>query len=133
MVVPAISVFGLTIDWRLFGEKTFGTWALDFLLALLVGIAFQYFTIKPMRDLPPGKALMQAAKADVLSLTAWQVGMYGWMAIAIFAIFRSGLGVELPKTEPVFWFMMQIAMFCGFATAYPVNWWLLRKGIKEKM
>jgi hypothetical protein len=29
--------------------------------------------------------------------------------------------------------MMQIAMFCGFITAYPVNRWLLRKNIKEAM
>jgi Domain of unknown function (DUF4396) len=29
--------------------------------------------------------------------------------------------------------MMQIAMTCGFATAYPVNWGLIRRGIKEKM
>lgn len=39
---------------------------------------------------------------------------------------------ELPKTGPVFWFMMQIAMFCGLATSYPVNVLLLRKGVKEK-
>jgi hypothetical protein len=29
--------------------------------------------------------------------------------------------------------MMQIAMVVGFLTTYPVNWWLIRKGIKEKM
>jgi len=29
--------------------------------------------------------------------------------------------------------MMQIAMLCGFVTSYPVNWWLLRSGVKEKM
>jgi len=29
--------------------------------------------------------------------------------------------------------MMQIAMLIGFLTAYPVNWWLLRAGLKEKM
>ena len=55
--------------------------------------------------------------------------MYGWMALVRFAIF----GRDLPKSSPVFWFMMQIAMFLGFATAYPVNWWLIRRGIKEKM
>lgn len=55
--------------------------------------------------------------------------MYGWMAIATFLIF----GHEIEKTSPVFWFMMQIAMLVGFLTAYPVNWWLLRSGIKEKM
>lgn len=55
--------------------------------------------------------------------------MYSWMAIATFLIF----GHEIEKTSPVFWFMMQIAMLAGFLTAYPVNWWLLRAGIKEKM
>jgi hypothetical protein len=29
--------------------------------------------------------------------------------------------------------MMQIAMVVGFATAYPVNWWLIARGIKERM
>jgi hypothetical protein len=29
--------------------------------------------------------------------------------------------------------MIQIAMMIGFATSYPVNRWLLRKGIKEAM
>ena len=34
---------------------------------------------------------------------------------------------------PEFWFAMQIAMLAGFATAFPTNWWLIRKGLKEKM
>jgi hypothetical protein len=29
--------------------------------------------------------------------------------------------------------MMQIAMLFGFATSYPINWWLIRAGIKEQM
>ena len=55
--------------------------------------------------------------------------MYGWMAIATFAIF----GHEIEKTDPVFWFMMQIAMLAGFLTSWPVNAWLIRKGWKERM
>lgn len=43
------------------------------------------------------------------------------------------VGRELPKTEPVFWFMVQIAMLIGFATSCPVNAWLIAKGIKERM
>lgn len=97
--------------------------------AFLFGIAFQYYTIKPMRGLSVGQGLWAAVKADTLSLTAWQVGMYGWMAIATFLIF----GRELPKADPVFWFMMQIAMVAGFFTSYPVNWWLIKKGVKEEM
>jgi hypothetical protein len=55
--------------------------------------------------------------------------MYGWMAIVTFLIF----GHEIEPTSPVFWFMMQIGMLCGFLTSYPVNWWLLRAGLKEQM
>ena len=54
----------------------------------------------------------------------------GWMAIALFVLFSPEV---LPKSSPVFWFMMQLAMFLGFATSFPVNWWLLRRGIKEAM
>jgi hypothetical protein len=120
--------FVIAVPLALFGQKVFGTWTLDFSLAFLFGIAFQYFTIKPMKKLSVGSALIAAVKADSLSLTAWQLGMYGWMAFVIFVWFG-----EIPKTNPVFWFMMQIAMFAGFSTSYPANWWLLKKGIKERM
>jgi hypothetical protein len=29
--------------------------------------------------------------------------------------------------------MMQLAMVAGFLTSFPVNAWLIQKGIKEKM
>lgn len=119
----------LLVPLSLFGHRIFGAWVYDLVLAFGFGIAFQYFTIKPMRHLSVKEGLKQASKADALSLAAWQVGMYGWMAIATFAIF----GHELGKGSPVFWFMMQIAMFFGFASSYPVNWFLLQRGIKERM
>jgi hypothetical protein len=82
----------------LFGHKIFGSWVVDYGLAFVLGIAFQYFTIAPMRGLSLEQCLFAAIKADTLSLTAWQIGMYGWMAIATFLIF----GHEIPKTDPVF-------------------------------
>lgn len=111
------------------GHKIFGGWIIDYVWAYLFGILFQYFSIKPMKGLSPSEGVWAAIKADTLSLTAWQIGMYGWMAIVTFLVF----GNEISKTNPVFWFMMQIAMVCGFCTAYPVNWWLIRHGIKERM
>ena len=29
--------------------------------------------------------------------------------------------------------MIQLSMLCGFITAYPMNWWLMRTGIKNAM
>jgi hypothetical protein len=111
------------------GKAIFGAWVIDYILAFTFGILFQYFTIKPMKDLTMKEGFIAAVKADSLSLTSWQVGMYGWMALATFVVF----GFELPKTSPVFWFMMQVAMGAGFLTSYPVNGWLIRKGVKEAM
>ena len=97
------------------------------------GILFQCYTIKPMRESSAGEAIVQAVKADALSLTAWQVGMYGVMAVAQFLVFRTGLVGLLRVPTFEFWFTMQLAMMAGFATSYPVNWCLVRRGLKEAM
>jgi len=55
------------------------------------------------------------------------------MAFTSLYVFRHVLGVRLEVDSVEFWFMMQIAMLCGFLTSYPVNWRLLRSGIKEMM
>ncbi len=129
--VPAIAVaFGYG---SVFGERIFAVWVVDFIFAFAFGIFFQYFTIAPMRGLSFWPGIAAAVKADTLSLTAWQVGMYGFMAFAYFYVFPSVIGMTLRVDTVEFWFIMQIAMICGFLTAYPVNWWLIRIGIKEKM
>ena len=125
-------------EWFLFfvpvaigGSILAGTWVVDYLLALAFGIGFQYAAIRGMeRTLPRCEAIRRAAKADILSLTAWQAGMYGWMAVAIFAL--NG-GEAMPRTSFVFWFSMQVAMACGFLVALPVNILLIRAGIKKGM
>ncbi|MGY4466907.1 hypothetical protein ACVWWK_002589 [Bradyrhizobium sp. LB9.1b] len=133
-LVLAFPVIAIWAGWKsLFSEKMFAIWVVDYLFAFVLGVAFQYFTIKPMRNLSPNAGVVQAVKADTLSLTAWQIGMYGFMAIAQFAIFRNVLGVRLEPSMPEFWFMMQIAMVAGFFTSYPVNWWLIELDVKERM
>jgi Domain of unknown function (DUF4396) len=127
---PAIAV---ALGWHVFGEKLFAVWVLDYIFAYAFGIVFQYFTIAPMRGLGVWQGIWAAVKADTLSLTAWQIGMYGFMAFASLFLFRHVIGARLEVNTAEFWFMMQIAMLFGFATSYPVNWWLLRSGIKEKM
>jgi hypothetical protein len=71
----------------IFSQEIFARWVVGYVF----GIVFQYFTIAPMRGLSPGKGIMAAIKADTLSLTAWQIGMYGFMAIAHFVVFLNRL------------------------------------------
>lgn len=129
--LPVVAVW---FGWHsLFAEKTFAVWVLDFLLAFALGIIFQYFTIKPMRNLSVGQGVVAALKADAASITSWQLGMYGMMALIQFGWFRGTYGGIATVASPEFWFAMQLAMLAGFSTSYPVNWWLIRVGVKEKM
>lgn len=111
------------------GSLLAGQWVLDYVLALVTGIFFQYAAIQPMEHLPRYKGILKAFKIDFFSLTSWQIGMYGWMAVVIFALHDS----PFVKTSWEFWFMMQIAMVCGFLSSYPVNKILIRRGIKKGM
>ena len=129
--VPALAVIGGL--HLIFDERTFATWVLDFAAAFLVGIAFQYAAISSGRSVRRRDAVAAAIKADAASIAAWQLGMYGAMAAAQFAIFRPLLGGTASVASPEFWFAMQWAMIVGFATAYPVNALLIRQGVKEAM
>ena len=82
-----------------------------------------------MRDLGAGEGIVAALKADALSLTSFEIGLFAWMALMRFVFFHPALKPD----SPVFWFMMQIGMIVGFATTFPVNWWLVKIGVKEAM
>lgn len=130
-VFPSLA---LAFGWNsLFAEKIFAIWILDFIFAFVLGIGFQYFTIKPMRHLTVRQGLVEALKADAATITAWQIGMYGFMALAQFGWFVRAYGAPVAVNRPEFWLMMQIAMLCGFVTSYPINWLLLKIGVKEEM
>lgn len=121
-----IFVMGLT----LLGQTLPAAYVGDYVLAVVLGLAFQYFAIAPMRGLGLRKGILVAAKADIASLTAFEVGLFGWMAVTALVLFPSP---HLEANSPVYWFMMQIGMCFGFLTAYPVNAWLIRHGVKEAM
>jgi len=129
--IPAVAMLG---GWGwIFEDKMFAVWVIDFVLAFVIGIAFQYFAIAPMRDQPRRRSLRDALKADTFSILAWQLGMYGTMAIIQFLVARPLWGGMLPATTVTFWLAMQLAMLVGFACSYPVNAILIRSGIKEAM
>jgi hypothetical protein len=114
----------------IFGSMLLASFTWDFVAAWCLGIAFQYFTIVPMRNLSPREGLIAAMKADTLSIIAFQVGMYGWMLLVHFRLFPQS---HMRPDEATYWLMMQVAMICGFVTSIPMNWWLLKIGWKESM
>jgi hypothetical protein len=55
------------------------------------------------------------------------------MGFAHFHVFGAILKTPLTANMTEFWFAMQLAMLAGFVTAFPVNWILIRSGIKPAM
>lgn len=111
------------------GSVLWASYIADFVLAYVLGIVFQYYAIAPMRNISGWPGIKAAIKADTISLTAFEIGLFIWMALSQRVFFHP----ELTPTNPVFWFEMQLGMILGFLTSYPANWWLIRKGIKEAM
>jgi len=121
-IVPAVAV---AFGWHsIFPGRVFAVWVLEYVFACIFCIMLRFFTNAPDANLGLARGLWAAVKVDMLSLTARQVGMYGFMAVAFFWL-RMLVGIKLTVNPVEFWFMMQIAMRLDVATSYPVNWWLL--------
>jgi hypothetical protein len=118
----ALTIAGLTLGAEYVG---------DYVLALVLGIIFQYFAIAPMRGLGVRDGLIAATKADFISLTAFEVGLFGWMAIMTFVLFPAPR--TLMPNAAAFWLFMQVGMMIGFFTSWPANVWLIKRGIKVPM
>lgn len=118
----ALSIAGVTIGAEYVG---------DYILALAFGILFQYFAIAPMRGLGLKNGLIAATKADFISLTAFEIGLFGWMAVMAYALFPAPH--QLMPSSAAFWLLMQVGMMIGFFTSWPANAWLVNRGIKVPM
>jgi hypothetical protein len=128
-VISEFAIFwlGLTIA----GVTLWAEYAADYIFALAFGIIFQYFAIAPMRGLRLKDGLTAATKADFISLTAFEVGLFGWMAIMAHVLFPAPH--HLMPSSAAYWLLMQIGMIIGYVTSWPANVWLVRRGIKVPM
>jgi hypothetical protein len=125
-IVAEWAVFLTGFTWM--GSMLWASYLCDFALAYLLGILFQYFSIAPMRNLSGWPGIKAALKADTISLTAFEIGLFAFMAW-MHAAFKPAL----EPSDPRYWFLMQVGMVLGFCTSFPANWWLIRKGWKEAM
>ena len=128
-VIAEFEIFGLgiTIAGSALGAEYVG----DYALALVFGIMFQYFAIAPIRGLGVKDGLIAAAKADFISLSVFELELFGWMAVMSFVLFPAPH--QLMPSSAAFWLLMQVGMIIGFLTSWPANVWLINRGIKVAM
>lgn len=112
------------------GQPLFAEYVGDYAIAISFGIVFQYLVIARTRGLPRHKSLIAAGKSDFIALSAFEIGLFGWMALMRFVFFTDP---HLVPSSPTYWLFMQLGMILGFTTAWPANVWLIRRGIKDAM
>jgi hypothetical protein len=106
--------------------------AIDLVVEYLVGFAFGWtiFQALFMRDMAGsyGRSLRNTFLPEMLSMN----GVMAAMA-AVSVPWKGAVPAATSPLNPEFWFVMSIALCAGFLVAYPINWWLVAKGMKHGM
>lgn len=99
--------------------------------ALGFGFGWMIFQAMFMRDTAGGsypRALVTTFIPELVSMNVLMAGMVPVMTIAM---------AKAPAAHSAltsgFWFIMSMALLAGFVLAYPMNWWLVARGLKHGM
>jgi manganese oxidase len=90
-------------------------------------LIFQALFMKGMMGGTYRKALRSSFMPEWLSMNMMAAGMFPVMILLMMG--RDMRAME--PTEPLFWAVMSFGVIVGFATAYPVNVWMVAKNLKH--
>jgi len=105
---------------------------IDLIIEYTAGFAFGLFIfqslfMKEMMGGTYGRALKNSFMPEWLSMNMMAAGMF---PVMIFGMMGQDMRAMEP-TEPMFWGVMSLGVIVGFATAYPVNYWMVSKNMKH--
>ena len=108
--------------------------AIDLVIEYVAGFGFGLFIFQSlfMKDMMGGSyraAVRQSLVPEWLSMNFMMAGMFPTMVVLMMG--RDMRAME--PTELTFWGAMSAAVMVGIAVAYPVNVWLVNKGLKHGM
>ncbi len=89
---------------------------------------FQALFMKGLMGGSYGGALRSTFVPEFLSMN----GVMGGMA-AVMVTWMTRDPAAMEPTSAHFWFVMSIALSVGFVVAFPINWWLVDRGLKHGM
>ncbi len=99
--------------------------------ALGFGFGWTIFQALFMRDMAGGSYRLSLTSTLVPEFLSMNFLMAGMLPVA--ALGRMLLGFRPSPSTLEFWFIMSMALSVGFVAAFPMNWWLVAKGLKHGM
>jgi hypothetical protein len=102
---------------------------IEYSAAFVVGLlVFQALFMKSMLVGRYFLAVRKTFFAETISMNMVMVGMIPTMIILMYRL----PGSDNP-TNPIFWGVMSLATMAGMVTAYPINSWMVARGLKHGM
>ncbi|MGA2409797.1 MAG: DUF4396 domain-containing protein [Candidatus Binataceae bacterium] len=103
--------------------------SLEYVLGFLFGWGiFQALFMRDMAGASYIKSLQVTFIPELLSMNCLMAAM-----IPVAAIAKAHDSSARNPASPVFWFVMSMALTLGAFAAYPMNWWLVKHGLKHGM
>lgn len=99
--------------------------------ALGFGFGWSIFQALFMRQMAGGSFLRSLRMTFIAELLSMNLLMAGMIPTA--AAWRAIVPAAEDAMRPEFWFAISTALLVGFAAAYPMNWWLVTRGLKHGM
>ncbi len=101
----------------------------EYLAGFLFGwTIFQALFMKGLMGGSYGAALRSTFLPEFLSMNGVMAGM-----AAVMVPWMTRDPAAMDPSSLHFWFVMSIALTIGFVVAYPINWWLVDRGLKHGM
>lgn len=114
------SVLALSVVWDI---------GLEYVLGFGFGwTIFQALFMKNTAGGTYGKALYNTFIPELVSMNCLMAAM-----VPVSSIAKSYVPGSESPLSPAFWFIMSMALLCGFIAAYPMNWWLVSNHLKHGM
>jgi hypothetical protein len=102
---------------------------IEYCAAFVVGLlVFQALFMLPMLGGHYLTAVRKTFFAEFVSMNMVMVGM-----VPVMVLLMHYLPASREPTRPLFWSVMSLATLAGAVTAYPINSWLVRRGLKHGM
>jgi len=98
--------------------------------ALGFGFGWMFFQAFAMREMAGSyrRSLRLTFLPEFISMNVLMAGMI----LTMYGLRLQLAGAGGPGTV-FFWFVMSMALLVGFVLAYPINWWLVARGLKHGM
>lgn len=100
----------------------------EYVFGFLVGLFI--FQALFMRDMMGGSYGENVRRSFIPELLSMNMMMAGMAPVMIFLMMGRDMRAMWPG-EPLFWFVMSLGVTVGFVIAYPINVWLVAKGMKH--